>query len=680
MRVRLQILFIFIISCNILFSQELNKYGHIISKIKAEENYEINTKNDRGYINADGFELEGNSFYRLKNGYLTILTISDNMPSSIFIYDNSGKKIFSGRYSQVINFALSENKNYGIFYENKKVVVLDLINITQNIYEGSLTFAISEQGIPAFYSDEENLILYGNTKYEIAKQPNKLMFINNYLLAFAERSISLAENNSFKEIFKFNGKFFEAISINNKLYVVEKIIKKESFNFNLYESSDLTAFSIINTQTLNINYNEEPRYKIRSGSFHEPIKGPFYYDSASVHFNIGNSYGEIQTYGGAPYLHPGVDFLDIPNQEVFAVRQGFVKAVLTTGGDLYWRIAIANNATSAESVGYLYAHLDQASIPYTVGDTVYAGNHVGNIVTWPGFNFHHCHFARIKESGATWDGNWWTVSDPLQDVTNFIDTIPPVFENTYNNEKFAFRSPDSIYLSPAYLHDSVQVISKFYDIANSTWKIDVCSVRYSLSNAATPGIYIFDTLCYKYDFPIDQYFSGNYTTTVLNTIYSTDTSGLFCNSLGNYVDRDYYHIVSNSNGDDTINVQDQSRLFNTTLFPTGNYYLKITARDCKGNSAADSMMITINNSVDININDLNGFEVSCYPNPADDKIEISLSEKSKIEISNIEGRILKCTSTEESHKRIDISEFSKGMYFIKVQNKKGIKIIKFIKA
>ena len=58
------------------------------------------------------------------------------------------------------------------------------------------------------------------------------------------------------------------------------------------------------------------------------IPWPVHPDS-TVH-RIGNSYGEYQYYGGAPYLHPGIDILVPAGTPVYAVKSGYVKAVLTT--------------------------------------------------------------------------------------------------------------------------------------------------------------------------------------------------------------------------------------------------------------------------------------------------------------------------------------------------------------
>ncbi len=73
-----------------------------------------------------------------------------------------------------------------------------------------------------------------------------------------------------------------------------------------------------------------------------------------------------------------------------------------------------------------------------------------------------------------------------------------------------------------------------------------------------------------------------------------------------------------------------------------------------------------------------------YPNPATDNITIENTQKAVVEISNIEGQIIKNTNTNEKHTTIDISAFPSGVYFVKVipiaiGTEKGIEVRKFVK-
>ncbi|AOW21100.1 T9SS type A sorting domain-containing protein [Urechidicola croceus] len=70
-------------------------------------------------------------------------------------------------------------------------------------------------------------------------------------------------------------------------------------------------------------------------------------------------------------------------------------------------------------------------------------------------------------------------------------------------------------------------------------------------------------------------------------------------------------------------------------------------------------------------------KISIYPNPSSDYIEISnLSENVKCTISNITGQIVKNTKVSSSNNRINISDLAKGFYFVDLEGKKTIKLVK----
>lgn len=103
-------------------------------------------------------------------------------------------------------------------------------------------------------------------------------------------------------------------------------------------------------------------------------------------------------------------------------------------------------------------------------------------------------------------------------------------------------------------------------------------------------------------------------------------------------------------------------------------------------STSLSNIFSNNIVVGTNENLLNDF-VNIYPNPANDKIEISLPEKSEIEILNIQGQLMKRIVASGATTNIDVSTFAKGMYFVKVKTEKalpagrqGIAVRKFIKG
>ena len=70
---------------------------------------------------------------------------------------------------------------------------------------------------------------------------------------------------------------------------------------------------------------------------------------------------------------------------------------------------------------------------------------------------------------------------------------------------------------------------------------------------------------------------------------------------------------------------------------------------------------------------------SIFPNPASDNINIETDQNVSIEILNMEGQIIKSIKQNKNNMSIDISDYSRGMYLIKVKTDKGILIKKFVK-
>ncbi len=81
------------------------------------------------------------------------------------------------------------------------------------------------------------------------------------------------------------------------------------------------------------------------------------------------------------------------------------------------------------------------------------------------------------------------------------------------------------------------------------------------------------------------YYSSN-----VNVVYKNDQ---VCTSRGDYENRDFYFIVTNTDGDTLIEATDANYSWNTTGFPPGNYWIVVKAMDAAGNTTKDSMMVTI---------------------------------------------------------------------------------------
>jgi hypothetical protein len=68
-----------------------------------------------------------------------------------------------------------------------------------------------------------------------------------------------------------------------------------------------------------------------------------------------------------------------------------------------------------------------------------------------------------------------------------------------------------------------------------------------------------------------------------------------------------------------------------------------------------------------------------YPNPANSKITIESQQHELIEISNIQGQLIKTLATTGNKTNIDVSALPSGMYFVKVKSENGIAVKKLVK-
>ncbi len=309
---------------------------------------------------------------------------------------------------------------------------------------------------------------------------------------------------------------------------------------------------------------------------------------------IGNTYGEYQNYGGAGYTHPGVDLFGAPWQAVYAVHSGQVKAVLTTSGQWHWRVAVADTAGAGYSTGYLYAHLAQASIAVDVGDIVTAGQYLGDLVEWPSYDFTHLHFARIRDSGAQWYGSWICTDNPHLDFTGQIDLDSPVFEPAYGSNWFAFcANQTSTYLDPLALHGEVDIIAHVGDLIESDWVCTVQEIRYSIYPTGHPSLPVVDDkLAVYFDMWTDYYAGGPQDPLLVQLLYKRDS---VCRTEGNYEQREFFHIITNSDGNQVYESSDLWEAWDTSQCPDTDYVVEVTAWDVVGNSATVAMPVRVSN-------------------------------------------------------------------------------------
>jgi hypothetical protein len=300
---------------------------------------------------------------------------------------------------------------------------------------------------------------------------------------------------------------------------------------------------------------------------------------------LGNNYGEYQNYGGYPYLHPGIDILQPAGSGVYAVKSGIVKAVLTISGDYHWRVAVGDSAGAGWCDGWLYAHLNPNTIAVQVGDSIQVGDYLGALVYWPTEGFHHLHFVKIRSQGVTWPADWTFIANALDELVPIDEPDAPVIENAREDAKFAFcYNNTSVYFDPGMpLYGPVDIISRISDKTNHAyWRMIPYRIEYSIFN---------DSLSYgpvlSFVFTDTLFWNQN-----VHVIYQDDE---VCNTQGDYDFRDFYFILTNTDGDGMVEGSDWYFGWNTGEFPNATYWVKVDAYDRFGNSDSDSMQVDVEN-------------------------------------------------------------------------------------
>lgn len=655
------------------FTQKLNKAGHIILPTKQIE-YSVHMQNNTFEINFQNKSFKGNTLFEISNGYLTVDGNYENGVSQLYIYNTKGAELFHKKYNQTINIALSENKSFAAFYNSGNVHVLNLSSKEEQVYKASPLFVVHNNGSISFVNTADNTMHTAGVSSTASTLITKVIQQNNIPYFIGKHKIYSIVNNEIKEIYQSTKSIFDVEILRDTFYISEKETETSAYLFKLKSTKDFNEFveketisypRIISEQKKSIDQKSNKTSILDN----ETISNPLDFVSDSSYQAIGNSYNEIQEYSpGDTYLHPGVDLFGDYLQNVHSVKSGYVKAVLTTSGAYHWRVAIANQNTTDSSQGYLYAHLEENLIPVTVGDTVAEGEVIGQLVDFPVTGFVHCHFARIVDAGLQWSGSWWTFDNPLVYMENFRDTTAPVFEEVIVGSKFGFRNIlNKEYISSSSVTGKVDIVSKVYDQMNTFWKVDVHKTGYSILKKGTTDSVVYSTNAFNFNMFNDTYFSGPYIQDIINTMYARDAS---CMSTGNYNERTFYHILSNSDGDDSITGIDSTLYFDSEMYPNGEYKLKVWAEDAAGNRTVDSMDFFIDNFVGINSNKNSAFSI--YPNPAKEMVYIknNSGKPSKLKLYNFAGIELQEIEMKEMNTIINLQGYPAGMYFLKLNSDK----------
>lgn len=381
----------------------------------------------------------------------------------------------------------------------------------------------------------------------------------------------------------------------------------------------------------------------------------------SVH-TIGFKYGTFLEIGAGIGIHVGIDVMGDSGAPIYAVADGYVKNWANSGGACYWGLAIGDEYGTDSCDGWLFWHIDSSKYHLNLGDTCVAGELIGYVVPWfhtgQPERFNHVHFCRIRSGGYP----WWSclyVQNTLSLVVPNTDTIKPEFKNAISLDKFAFcQDNSSNYLNPDSLTGDVDIIARIHDCTGmpNTWPTWDTLSPYKIEY----HIYGPDTI------PLIQSieFSGLLYDSALCalTIYKNDG---VCNSLGSYSSRDFYFIITNTDGDSLIELSDTLGCWQTTLYPDGTYWVVVTAYDVYGNSQSDSMQVTLQNETGIEewsvakqVGNSEYLHASIFQG------SLQLPEGIQYKVLDITGRV------------VEPDKITRGIYFIEIDGMITKKVVK----
>ncbi|MFO7676752.1 MAG: peptidoglycan DD-metalloendopeptidase family protein [bacterium] len=316
---------------------------------------------------------------------------------------------------------------------------------------------------------------------------------------------------------------------------------------------------------------------------HHPMNSPHH---------IGNAWGSYQYYGsGFPYLHNGQDIITASLAPCVAIKAGYVKRVWYGGSPLYNGVTVGDSAGAGFCNALMYYHLDNTTIRVQDGDTVRVGDTLGLVSNWPVASFHHNHFSWNRNSGVIWQGYGGFFRNPLLDLVPNNDSVVPNFLDAYPGQRFAICANNSPnYQSKDSVHGSVDLICRLEDrINHRLWKVAVYKIVFTIRDSLGATV-VPPTRGFEFCDSLDAY-----TATQARVVYKQDAT---CPTRCDYdsLNRRFYYIFTNTDGDSTIEATDSLASWNTTAVADGRYRVFVTASDQYGNTVTDSMTVRVINN------------------------------------------------------------------------------------
>jgi len=684
----------------------ISKNTNIKNKVFSENNmyrieFEIASVSDenRDLRNLKLFTGE-DYLFRLKNvpgsdilvsnsGYVVVFNMDKHFMQQvkIHIYNKEGNLLMTNNYSYASLFDFSPSGNKFIVGTDKFLEVIDLASMQTNHLEpcSKVAFSLNESFIATAFEDK--LKIYQNC--ELIKQYNTELFYPRALALNPENDIvAVIGKNTLKAYSIQNTEELFTQEVEQPYSYRDLIFHNNSLLAGIHFKKDGVSKGIlkvykkdgemVHSESLSekkFKTFEKPSSVLKSTNDYDPIPWPF--DPFNEVHKVWNHYEQHMgnASGDWSYLHQGLD-LEVPIDEpTYAVQDGWVKLVLTLGGDAYWRVAVSPEQVSGYSDGWLYAHLVQSSIQVDVGDYVQVHDYLGDIIYWSN-DWGHIHFVNIHDQGDIWyydDGEWGINFNPLLALNPITDDVAPVIENYSTNSKFGYcQNETTNFLDPGDLHDEVDIIAKISDYhGDSEWEQPAYKTYYWIKKLPEDTLVVPKTLGQILNHSYEMY-NGTYYQAYAPLMYYKDWSH-HSPPWMNW-DRDYWQVLTNNNGDSIAEPWETDLALNTADFMDGTYRIVVEVWDEYGNMAIDSQEVVFEN-YPVHVDELNNQSdnISIFPNPCQNEIFMNTKKfpAKSIIIFNSKMQMVRSISESEIYRtgnryKLNIENLPEGIYYMQI--------------